>query len=198
MEPTSSTDYDDRRLCEQDRRALLKVASASVEHGVRHHQALQVDPTKYTQPLQEKRATFVTLRHQKKLRGCIGVIEPVRPLIEDVANNAWSAASKDPRFPALKSEELNGLSIHISVLSPPSPIRFDNENSLLDQIRPGIDGLLLEEPSCQARSTFLPAVWDTLTDRDTFWKHLKAKAGLPTDYWSNTLLVSRYTAESIG
>jgi hypothetical protein len=86
------------------------------------------------------------------------------------------------------------LHIHISVLSPPQPLAFESEQDLLAQLRPGVDGLILEER--YARGTFLPSVWEQLPEPLDFLRHLKRKAGLPVDYWSTQLRVSRYTTES--
>ncbi len=145
--------------------------------------------------LQEKRATFVTLEIHGRLRGCIGRLEACRPLAEDVAANAVSAAFDDPRFPPLSKEEFEKLDLHISILSPPEEMQFESEADALAQIRPGIDGLILQEGG--RRGTFLPSVWEQLPDRDTFWAHLKMKAGLPADYWSDSIRLFRYTAELI-
>ena len=143
--------------------------------------------------LREKRATFVTLTMDGALRGCIGMLEACRPLAEDVAANACAAAFEDPRFEPLSIEEFETVEIHISVLSPPEEIFFSSEAGLLEQIRPGVDGLILQEGG--RRGTFLPSVWEELPDRELFWDHLKMKAGLPARYWSETLRVFRYTAE---
>lgn len=143
--------------------------------------------------LQEERATFVTLTVGGALRGCIGMLKACRPLAEDVAGNACAAAFEDPRFSPLSIEELEKLEIHISVLSPPGEISFSSERNLLEQIRPGVDGLILQEGG--QRGTFLPSVWEELPDPDLFLMHLKMKAGLPAGYWSDTLRVFRYTAE---
>lgn len=143
--------------------------------------------------LLEKRATFVTLTKGGALRGCIGMLEACRPLAEDVAENAKAAAFHDPRFPPVTREEFDQIEFHISVLSPPEEIRFSSEADLLEQIRPGTDGLILQEG--MRRGTFLPSVWEELPDKEVFWMHLKMKAGLPTDYWSDTLRVFRYTAD---
>ncbi len=118
-----------------------------------------------------------------------------RPLVEDVAHNAYAAAFSDPRFPPLARHELEGLDVHLSVLSPMEPLTFRSEADLLGQIRPGVDGLLLEEG--RHVGTFLPSVWESLPDAETFWRALKRKAGLPADYWSPSLRVSRYTAASV-
>jgi len=143
--------------------------------------------------LKEERATFVTLTIAGALRGCIGMLEACRPLVEDVVENARAAAFGDPRFEPLSKEEFDQLEIHISVLSPPEEMNFSSEADLLAQIRPGEDGLILQEGG--RRGTFLPSVWEELPDKELFLMHLKMKAGLPNTYWSDTLLVSRYTAE---
>jgi AmmeMemoRadiSam system protein A len=143
--------------------------------------------------LQVERATFVTLTINGALRGCIGMLEACRPLAEDVAENACAAAFGDPRFEPLSKEEFDLLDIHISVLSPPEEMTFSSEADLLEKIRPGVDGLILQDGG--RRGTFLPSVWGELPGKEIFWMHLKMKAGLPTDYWSDTLRVFRYTAE---
>jgi len=72
---------------------------------------------------------------------------------------------------------------------------FSNEADLQEKIRPGVDGLILEEGG--RRGTFLPSVWEELPETELFFEHLKMKAGLPAGYWSDTLRVFRYTAETI-
>jgi len=143
--------------------------------------------------LMAKRATFVTLTIGGHLRGCIGMLEACRPLAEDVAENAQAAAFEDPRFPPLTENEFKRLEIHISVLSPPEELKFSSEKDVLDQIRPGIDGLILQDGF--RRGTFLPSVWQELPEKKLFWAHLKQKAGLPANYWSDTLRVFRYTTD---
>lgn len=148
---------------------------------------------KVPKELMEKRATFVTLTLGGRLRGCIGILEACRPLAEDVAGNARAAAFDDPRFPPLTKKEFDKLEIHISILSPPEEMVFSSEADVLNQIRPGIDGLILQDGF--HRGTFLPSVWDELPAKEHFWAHLKLKAGLPSDYWSDTLRVFRYATE---
>jgi len=145
--------------------------------------------------LKTLRATFVTLQKQGELRGCIGRLEAARPLAEDIAGNAYSAAFEDPRFQPLHESELDGLEIHLSLLTPSEPLAFTSEQDLLDQLRPGEDGLILAEGS--RRGTFLPSVWEQLTTPRQFLEHLKLKAGLPASYWSNSIKAWRYRAEVI-
>lgn len=139
------------------------------------------------------RASFVTLRLGGRLRGCIGMLEACRPLAEDVAENAFAAAFRDPRFPAVDPREAPRLKIAISVLSPAEELRFGSEAELLAQIRPGIDGLILQEGV--RRGTFLPSVWAELPHRVQFLRNLKEKAGLAPDHWSDAVRIFRYTAD---
>lgn len=143
--------------------------------------------------LDEPGATFVTLRWNGELRGCIGSLEADRPLREDVARNARAAALRDPRFPPLSGEELEGLDIEVSLLSPARPLAFRDEHDLLRQLEADRPGLVLEHRG--RRSTFLPQVWEQLPDARDFLRHLKAKAGLAPDFWSDDIRVSRYTVE---
>jgi uncharacterized protein len=178
------------------RAALLDLARRSIAHGLDRGTPLRVDPGDYSEPLQAHRASFVTLHLHGALRGCIGHLEAVQPLVRDVAENAFAAAFRDPRFPPLSRQELTGLAVHISVLTPPQPMTFGSEADLLSQIRPGIDGLILAEGP--ARGTFLPSVWESLPEPRDFLNHLKRKAGLPADHWSDRVRVQRYTTEPFG
>ena len=182
-------------LTADDRATLLRVAADLIAHGLRAGQPLPVDAGQFAPALQVKRATFVTLEIDHGLRGCIGMLEAVRPMVADVAQNAFAAAFQDPRFAPVSAAEQEQLEIHISILSLPEPMRFTSQDDLLSQIRPGIDGLILTDGA--RRGTFLPAVWESLPDAGSFLGHLKVKAGLPADYWSDTIEVQRYAAESV-
>lgn len=138
-------------------------------------------------------ATFVTLRHHGELRGCIGSLEPEHALRHDVARNARAAAVRDPRFDPLTEAELHGLSIEVSLLSAPQPMSFDDEEDLLRQLEAGRHGIVLEYGS--QRSTFLPQVWEQLPEPREFLRHLKAKAGLAPNFWSEEIRVSCYAVE---
>jgi AmmeMemoRadiSam system protein A len=175
-----------------ERRCLLtEIALRSIEHGLQHGRALPVRIDEFDAPLRVPRASFVTLKKRGELRGCIGAIAAVRPLVEDVAHNAFAAAFEDPRFPGLRAAELPELEVHLSVLSQPEPIHFRDEADLVARIRPGVDGLILTQGP--HRGTFLPSVWEQLRDPREFLAHLKLKAGLPADYWSDAIRVQRYT-----
>jgi len=178
-----------------EQRLLLAIARCSIEHGLIKRRPLVPNESDMPPALKTVQATFVTLTIGGNLRGCIGMLEAVYPLFKDVAQNAFSAAFRDPRFPPLAEEELPGLKIEISLLTPPVPFPVKSEADLLSKMRPGVDGLILEEGF--RRGTFLPAVWEELSDPRDFLMHLKLKAGLPADYWSDSLKISRYTAHKI-
>ncbi|MFO7640110.1 MAG: AmmeMemoRadiSam system protein A [Candidatus Competibacteraceae bacterium] len=192
MAPTSCTET----LSRQDRATLLDLARSSIQYGLRHHCVLEVNPDAYPATLRPPRATFVTLEIGGQLRGCIGALAAYQPLVQDVAAHAYAAAFEDPRFPALREDEFPKLDLHISVLSPPEPLRFSSEEELLAQLRPGVDGLIIHFQTY--RATFLPAVWEHLPDPHVFLSQLKLKAGLPLDFWSPELRAERYTAEYFG
>lgn len=180
---------------EAERALLLSLARDSIRHGLNQGTPLGVTAEQFPEPLRKQLASFVTLEIGDRLRGCIGSLEAWRPLVEDVTANAFAAAFRDPRFEPLHEDEMDNLTIHISVLSAPEPMRFTSESDLLAQIRPGVDGLILEDQG--HRGTFLPSVWESLPDRREFLSHLKLKAGLPAGHWSSHLTVERYTTESI-
>jgi AmmeMemoRadiSam system protein A len=143
--------------------------------------------------LSEPGATFVTLTINGELRGCIGSLEPYRPLLHDLQQNALAAAFRDPRFPPVSERELDTVRVEVSLLSPVAPLAFKDEADALAQLRPGIDGVILEYG--RNRGTFLPQVWEQLSTPREFFRHLKMKAGLPPDFWADGVRLSRYTVE---
>ncbi len=138
-------------------------------------------------------AVFVTLTQQGNLRGCIGSLEAHRKLIDDLLANARAAAFRDPRFPPLSRNELAGTRVEVSILSPAQPMRFSSEADVEAQLRPGIDGVILEHD--WHRATFLPQVWEQLPEPRQFLANLKRKAGLAADFWADDLRLSRYQVE---
>lgn len=144
--------------------------------------------------LRAVRASFVTLKCRGMLRGCIGNLDAKQELLEDVMQNAKLAASRDPRFPPLRAAEFEDLHIEISVLSGSEPVAARNRDELLHALRPGIDGVIVQEG--ERRATFLPAVWASLPDPREFYAQLMCKTGLDTAHWSPALRFFRYQAES--
>ena len=181
-------------LGEVARASLLEVADGSLRHGVLKGEPLPIFRDQYSTPLGDPGASFVTLTLDGRLRGCIGSLTPERPLVEDVAANAFASAFADPRFPAVEGHEVDRLGIEISVLGPALPLAADSEADLLAALRPGVDGLILRRG--ENRATFLPQVWSQLPEPADFLRHLKKKAGLDAGYWSEDLQFWRYITES--
>lgn len=146
--------------------------------------------------LDEPGATFITLKKQGELRGCIGSLKARQSLINDLQDNAVSAAFRDPRFPPLAADELPDITVEVSLLTEPEPMTFGSETDALAQLEPDIDGVIFECGSY--RSTFLPQVWDQLPEPELFMAHLKQKAGLPAGFWSEDVRLYRYRVEKFG
>lgn len=177
-----------------ERAALLRAARQALSARLRHGRAPKTRIERFADPLQGHGAAFVTLRQEGRLRGCIGSLQAYRPLIHDVTENAVGAGFDDPRFAPLADGELADTGISIAVLSPPQRLSVSSQADLEARLEPGRDGLILREG--KRRSTFLPMVWTSLPDPRAFIEGLKVKAGLPGDYWSDSLRIERYRAES--
>jgi len=179
-----------------ERKKIIDLARLSIAEGLRTGRPVKLEIEQFSDKLIQNGACFVTLEVEGNLRGCIGMLEAIRPLAIDVAENAYAAAFCDPRFSPLSKEEFGILDIHVSVLTPNEPIEFDSEEDLIKKIRPNIDGLILEAPGGY-RGTFLPSVWEQLKTTRGFLRALKQKAGLSADYWSNDIQINRYETVSI-
>ncbi len=144
--------------------------------------------------LKEKRGAFVTLEIFGKLRGCIGYILPYYSLEEAVKKNASSAAFNDPRFSPLSVEEFKDVEIEISVLSVPIKLEYSGVENLLKKLRPGVDGVVLKKDGYEA--TYLPQVWEELSNKENFLGSLCVKAGLDFEEWKKgDVEVFTYQAE---
>ena len=131
--------------------------------------------------LQARCGTFVTLKIDNQLRGCIGSLSATSPMVAGIRDNALNAAFHDPRFPPLRKKELNRVHIEVSVLSEPVPLSYTDADDLLSRLRPGTDGVIIKKGLASA--TFLPQVWEQLPQPEAFLTHLCMKAGLPAGQW---------------
>lgn len=180
---------------EEERQALRSIARRSIQEGLgtrRHwHPAAEELPD----ALRRKGASFITLQERGELRGCIGSIEAVIPLADDVADNAFRAAFQDPRFPPVAPAEFSELEISVSVLTPSKRLEVSSHGDLLARLVPGKDGLILE---CKdGRATYLPDVWKSLPEPHDFVLSLKRKAGLPGSYPTESIQWSVYRTEKV-
>jgi len=177
-------------LGKDEQHSLLDIARRSISHGLETGRALSIDVAQLSKNLQVDSAVFITLTRGGELRGCIGSLQAVDPLAQAVANSAFNAAFRDRRFGKIESAELKQINIEISVLSALDPIKVESRQALLDALKPGEDGLLMEDHGY--RSTFLPKVWEKIPSSNQFLDELMQKAGLPAGHWSDTIRFYRY------
>ena len=171
----------DDPLTPEEKDTLLRLARQALERGVRGQEAPAIDLENMAPHLRELGAAFVTLTIQGELRGCIGALEPGQPLAADVRDHAMAAALEDPRFMPVRPEELDSIQIEISRLTLPRDLEYSDAADLLEQLRPGVDGVILREGG--RRATFLPQVWEKIPDKAAFLDQLCAKMGAMPDTW---------------
>jgi len=175
---------------------LLKIARLSILEEFENKKLINKNEFIKEHPfLLEERASFVTLKIDANLRGCIGSILPRMPLIDDVIYNAKQAAFSDPRFPPLTYEEYEKIKIEVSVLTIPEKVEYEDEKDLKRKIRPKVDGIILALADKQA--TFLPSVWDELPLFEIFFGHLCMKAGMNGDCLKYHPVIYKYQTQSI-
>ena len=183
-----------QQLSSQEQQGLLKIARQSLEHAVRGQPPPDILLESLSPRLQAQGASFVTLTIQGGLRGCIGALEPYQPLALDVNEHAAAAALHDYRFPKVEPDELAKIRIEVSYLTLPVPLAYQNAQELLDQLRPGLHGVLLRDEG--RRATFLPQVWEKIPDPADFLDNLCYKMGAAPDLWKRKPLeVSLYQVE---
>ena len=175
---------------------LLEIARQSIESGLNGGKLLRLDHQQLNGMLTAQLGSFVTLIQHQELRGCMGAMESSDPLAHTVVSCAFNAAFRDPRFAQLNSDELADTRIEISVLSAIEPLTVTDRDDLLNQLRPHVDGLLLEDR--HHHSTFLPKVWEKINAPEKFLEQLLQKAGLSPNYWSETISFQRYQTNSFG
>lgn len=159
---------------------LLKIAKESIQEAVTGEKIINKNKLIEKFPwLQEKGAVFVTINKEHHLRGCIGSIIAHRTLLEDLIENAKSAALRDPRFKPLQREELQDIEIEISILTPPKELPYKDSADLKQKIKKGRDGVIISYNGYQA--TYLPSVWEQLDSFERFFTTLCQKAGLPSN-----------------
>jgi uncharacterized protein len=195
MVPGYCTEAETTIVRSADDGRLLEIATLGVRHAAEARAAPVLDLGREPRALLRPGASFVTLKRDGRLRGCIGSLEPSRPLAEDVAQNAYAAARRDPRFPALEVWELSGLDVSVATLGPHEPLAVATRDELLTALRPGIDGLVVR--SGTLRATFLPAVWEQLPSPDDFIDALWQKAHLILGAWPANLELSRYHVTTV-
>jgi AmmeMemoRadiSam system protein A len=177
-----------------DKTYLLSLARNAIGRAVNRQTLPKIDLEGLSDILKADGASFVTLTKSKQLRGCIGALEAYQPLAMDVREHAVAAALEDYRFSPVSANELASISIEISRLTHPQPLEYKDAMTLLQVLRPGIDGVILADGL--RRATFLPQVWEQLPNPEDFLAHLCQKMGAKPDAWlKKHLNVSTYQVE---
>jgi uncharacterized protein len=169
------------KLTSEEQKTLLRLAREALECGVKGEYLPPLDSSVLTPHLFEEGASFVTLTEGGQLRGCIGALEPYQSLAQDVREHAVAAALEDPRFPPVNEREVDRINIEISRLTRPIPLQYSDASDLLSKLRPNVDGVILRDAF--RRATFLPQVWEKISDPAEFLDNLCYKMGANPDLW---------------
>lgn len=178
-------------LSDDEKKFLLNIARKNITSLLSTGKSAEIDPAAVSENCRANTGVFVTLKKKGDLRGCIGYVQGIKPLYEAVIDNSYNAAFQDPRFPALKKSEFDNVSIEISVLTVPEPVKS------VDEIEVGRDGLIMEKGF--SRGLLLPQVpveWGWT--RDEFLSHTCTKAGLPPDEWKHGAKIYKFQAIVFG
>ena len=173
----------DIQLSDSDGVVLVKTARRAVTGFLSNGNRIKLEPD-----LEEKfsfnSGVFVTLNNPDGLRGCIGFPMPEKKLSHAIVDGAIAAATEDPRFPSVKTNELNDIVFEVTVLTPPIEIDVYDPMEYLEKIKVGRDGLIIRHSF--SSGLLLPQVtveygWNT----EEFLQHTCEKAGLVRDTWKN-------------
>jgi AmmeMemoRadiSam system protein A len=182
------------QLSGEEQKLLLETARNAIRKELNKEEKLPLVMDEYSPILQENGACFITLKKKGVLRGCVGSIEVVQPLIQDVRDRAVAAAFQDYRFPPLTLPELDEIRIEISRLTQPCKLNYEDAEDLINKLRPQIDGVILRYQT--RRATFLPQVWEQLPSPELFLNRLCVKMGLDQSAWRSVKLqVETYQVE---
>jgi AmmeMemoRadiSam system protein A len=171
----------EQQLSQSDRLFLLALARESIMSCINGTGRPKFNKKELSPVLLEDGASFVTLTYNGNLRGCVGALEPYQSLAEDVCEHAIAAAFQDYRFPPVQEKEIDGIKIEISYLTRPQPLVYENPSELPQLLRPNIDGVVLRDG--MRRATFLPQVWEKISDPIDFLEELCMKMGAQPDLW---------------
>jgi AmmeMemoRadiSam system protein A len=170
------------KLTIEEQQLLLRLAREAMECGVKGEAPPPLDESVLPPRLREEGSSFITLTVRGELRGCIGSLEPRQSLAQDVREHAVAAALKDPRFPPVREKELSGIEIEVSRLTRPIPLEYEDAEDLLSKLCPHVDGVIVQDGS-HHRATFLPQVWEKISDPAEFLGSLCYKMGADPNLW---------------
>ena len=166
---------------DKDGEILVRIARSAVTEHLKTRKKMTLEED-FKSRFSYNSGVFVTLNKDEKLRGCIGFPTPERKLYQSLVDAAIASATKDPRFPSVRYEELSDISFEVTVLTPPEEISVENTSEYPSKIRVGRDGLIVRWEF--GAGLLLPQVaveygWN----EEEFLNHACEKAGAPQDYW---------------
>ena len=177
-------------ISDEDGRYLVKMARDTVSQYIKNNNKIS-DQT-FEEKFRFNAGVFVTINDKSGLRGCIGFPLAVKKLSDALIDAAISASTDDPRFPSIAQNELNDLVFEVTVLSDTEEISTNSLDEIINEIKIGRDGLIIEKNS--QSGLLLPQVpveynWDV----KDFLNHTCHKAGLPSDSWKDkTTKISKF------
>jgi hypothetical protein len=178
---------------EEEKQFLLNLARESAEYYLKNDKKIDINEEEIPENLKEKKGCFVTFTENEQLRGCIGYIIPQKPLYECVIENAINAAINDERFSPVNYSEMKNIKIDISVLAVPTLLEHNSSEELLSKLKP-LNGVILKKGIHQ--STYLPSVWEFISDKEEFLSSLCIKGNMEAECWADPKTqVYIYTAE---
>lgn len=191
LEATYLNDTQGQLLIQLARQTIMAELGRKPDRGASEMLQATLDDER----LKANCGTFVTLKMDNQLRGCIGTLSATEPIAESIRNNAVNAAFHDFRFSPLTAKELDRVEVEISILTEPQPLEYRDSDDLISLLNPHVDGVIIRKDSASA--TFLPQVWEQLPRPEDFLSHLCQKAGLSSSAWKDTpLKVSIYRVQS--
>jgi AmmeMemoRadiSam system protein A len=174
------------QLTDEEKQILLRLAREAMDYAVKGRKLPALKMNSLTPRLRENGASFVTLTISDDLRGCIGALDAYQPLAEDVREHAVAAALEDPRFRPVDESELNRIRLEVSRLTAPHFLEYSSSEDLLVKLNPHVDGVILKDD--YRRATFLPQVWEQISNPSDFLDHLCAKMGARKNLWRDAKL----------
>ena len=176
------------RFTEKQGQLLVSLARKTITEELAG-KSLDIESDNLSSALEDEKyqtqcGTFVTLKIEGQLRGCIGNLTSSESVLDGVKRNAINAAFHDPRFSSLSAAELDQTEIEVSILTEPKALAYQGPQDLIQKLRVNVDGVIIRKG--HANATFLPQVWEQLPQPENFLNHLCSKAGLPSDAWKHS------------
>ena len=164
---------------------LLELSRKTLETYYNENKVLEISKKEVPRKLRKNQACFVTLNNQEGLRGCIGDLSAEKPIYQCVIENSINAAINDARFSPVAKEELGDIKIDINLLTKPSKLKNENPQETLNKVKQYKHGVILKQGSHQ--STYLPTVWDLISNKISFLENLCVKGNMNKDCWQSPL-----------